>query len=54
VAELAFATNALLPSGLTATPPGSLPTGIVAITLFFSVSITDTLLFPTLVREFVI
>jgi hypothetical protein len=32
----------LLPSGVTATPLGSPPTGIVAVTVFVAVSITDT------------
>jgi hypothetical protein len=34
----------LLPSGVTATPKGPRPTGIVAITVGVAVSITDTVL----------
>jgi hypothetical protein len=34
----------LLPSGLTATPKGLRPTGIVAMTVSVAVSITDTVL----------
>jgi hypothetical protein len=37
-----FTTYTLLPSGLAATPMGLLPTLIVAITLLFAVSITET------------
>src|ERR1700730_876369 len=48
----AFATYARRLSGLTATPAGSLPMGMTAITLFLSVSITETVLFELLVEEF--
>jgi hypothetical protein len=34
----------LLPSELTATPVGSAPTGIVAVTAFVAVAMTDTVL----------
>jgi hypothetical protein len=39
----------LLPSGVTATPKGNAPTGIVAVTVFVAVAITDTLSEPAFV-----
>ena len=44
-----FATYALVPSGLKATPIGFEPTVIVLITTFVDVLITETLLLPVLV-----
>ena len=38
-----------MPSGLTATPVGLVPTGMVVVTVLVAVSITDTVLPPSLV-----
>ena len=39
-----FASLTVLPSGVTATPKGLLPTGIMAVTVLLAVAITDTVL----------
>ena len=46
VLVLALVISTFLPSGLTATPKGKLPTGIVAVMVLVALSITDTLLEP--------
>jgi hypothetical protein len=49
VFELLLVTYAADPSGVTATPTGKPPTGMVAVTVLVAVLITDTAFQPALV-----